>query len=242
MAPERISLARRKILTDALGVALASSIYAMAFGATARSSGASVAQACSLSLLMFTGASQSALVSVLGTGGTIAAALSVAWLLGARNGLYAIRLSPLLPRGRLRRAAAAHFSLDETMALSVVRETPDLARYAFWATSLTLFVFWNAATLIGALAGGLIDDPGKLGLDVAFPAAFLALVWPHLSSRPALRTAALAGLISMASIPLAPKGVPVLLCVLATVGAIRSRRDAPSTPPTLESAVAGGAR
>ena len=39
---------------------------------------------------MFTGASQFALVGVLGAGGGAVAAVLTAWLLGARNGLYAL--------------------------------------------------------------------------------------------------------------------------------------------------------
>lgn len=221
MTPER-----RKIMGDALGVALAVAAYGVAFGATARTSGATVAQACSLSLLMFTGASQSALISVLGTGGTVAAALSVTWLLGARNGLYAMRLSALLPRSLGRRVGAAHFVIDETMAMAVARETPELGRFAFWSTALMLFSFWNIATLVGALAGGLIDDPAKFGLDVAFPAAFLALVAPQLRGRSAMRTGAVAVLIALVAIPLTPKGLPVLLCALAAlVGAAPIRRS-----------------
>ena len=210
MTPER-----RKIMTDAVGVGLAVSAYGVAFGATARTSGASLAQACSLSVLMFTGASQSALVSVLGAGGSAAAALSVAWLLGARNALYAIRLSSLLPQRPWRRAAAAHFVIDETTAMAVARDTPALGRYAFWSTSLVLFAFWNVATLVGALAGGFIDDPAKFGLDVAFPAAFLALLWPQMRDLSSRRTAGLAVAVALLAVPLATKGVPILLCVIA---------------------------
>ena len=213
-------------------MSLAVAAYGVAFGATARASGASVAQACSLSLLMFTGASQSALVSVLGTGGTVAATLSVAWLLGARNGLYAVRVSSLLPTVRWKRAVGAHFVIDETMAMAVVHDTPEMGRYAFWATALTLFFFWNLSTLLGALAGGLMKDPGTYGLDVAFPAAFLALVWPQLKGRPARRTALAAIAIAITSVPFAPKGVPVLLCVVATLVGVGGGAgvDKPSEP------------
>lgn len=222
---------QRKIVTDAIGVGLAVSAYGVAFGATARTSGASLAQACSLSALMFTGASQSALVSVLGAGGTAAAALSVAWLLGARNALYAIRLSSLLPQRRWRRAGAAQFVIDETTAMTLARDTPELARYAFWSTSLILFAFWNLSTLIGALAGGFIDDPAKFGLDVAFPAAFLALLWPQMRDLPSRRTAGLAVVIALLAVPLATKGLPILVCVIAA--AIGSWRSA--TPVTARS-------
>ena len=119
-------------------------------------SGLSVPQACALSLLMFTGASQFAFVGLIGGGA--AAAVATALLLGARNALYGLRLAPYLrPRG-----LAAHFVIDESAAMAV-RDTPADTRLGFWSTGLAVFVFWNVATLIGALAGNAISDPNAFG-------------------------------------------------------------------------------
>ena len=130
-------------------------------------------QACALSLLMFTGASQFAFVGLIGGGA--AAAVATALLLGARNALYGLRLAPYLRP----RPLAAHFVIDESAAMAV-RDTPDDTRLGFWSAGLAVFVFWNVATLIGALAGNAISDPRALGLDAAAPAAFLALLAPRL--------------------------------------------------------------
>ena len=75
-------------------------------------------QACALSLLMFTGASQFAFVGLIGGGA--AARSATALLLGARNALYGLRLAPSL---RAARALAAHFVIDESAAMAV-RDTP----------------------------------------------------------------------------------------------------------------------
>ena len=56
---------RRAILADALGVGLAAGAYAISFGAISVASGLTVLQTQALSVLMFTGASQFALVGVL---------------------------------------------------------------------------------------------------------------------------------------------------------------------------------
>ena len=71
----------------------------LAFGAAAVGSGLTVAQACVLSLLAYTGASQFALAGAIAGGGSLIAGAAGAVLLGSRNGLYGLRLAGLLGRG-----------------------------------------------------------------------------------------------------------------------------------------------
>jgi predicted branched-subunit amino acid permease len=122
------------------------------------------------------------------------------------------RLDGSLPK----RLVAAHLTLDETTAMAVAQDEPDLQRAAFWITGITLFVCWNVGTLVGALAGQAID-PRTFGLDAALPAAFLGMLWPLLRTRRARMAAALGGLICLVLIPVAPVGVPILCAVSAIV-------------------------
>src|SRR4051812_7519086 len=189
----------RPIVRDALGVGVAVGALGLSFGALAAASGLSVAQACALSLLMFTGASQFAFVGLIDGG--VAPAVATALALGARNALYGLRLAPYLqPRG-----LAAHFVIDESAAMSV-RDTPDDTRLGFWSAGLAVFAFWNLATLIGALAGNAISDPDALGLDAAAPAAFLALLAPRLKTREPRAIAGLAAVAALLSVPFLPAG------------------------------------
>src|SRR2546430_10001813 len=103
----------RAILRDALGIAVASGAYAISFGAISTAAGLTLLQTCSLSVLMFTGASQFALVGVIGAGGSVWAGVATAALLGARNALYGLRLSSLLDVRGLRRVAAAPFVIHQ---------------------------------------------------------------------------------------------------------------------------------
>ncbi len=207
-------------------------LIGITFGVFADSSGLGLGQASALSILTFTGASQFALVSVVAGGGTTAAAVGGALLIGARNGLYGPSIAPLLRGGRVRRAVSAHFVIDETTAMATAQDDPDRAREAFWTTGLWLFAFWNVGTVLGAVAGNAMDDPGALGLDAAFPAAFVALLVPHLRSRPGQVTAVLGGAIALVTVPFTAAGVPMLLAALAVpVGLVvrrgSSRGDAP---------------
>src|SRR5665213_539544 len=215
---------RRGVIRDALGVAIASGAYALSFGAIATASGLSLLQTVALSVLMFTGASQFALVGVIGTGGSVWAGAATAALLGSRNALYGLRLSSLLNVRGLRRIAAAHFVIDETTAMAIGRDTERASRFAFWATGPILFTFWNLGTLIGALATHALPDPKVLGLDAAPPAAFLALLAHRLRAREPLAIAIAAGVLALICLPFVPAGVPLLI-VAMLVGLLGLRRS-----------------
>ena len=178
---------RRTIAGNALGVGVATAAYAISFGAIAVTSGLTVLQTQVLSVLMFTGGSQFALVGVLAGGGGAVSAVATAVLLGARNAFYGLRLAPVLRVRGPSRLAAAQLTIDESAAMSFAQDEHRFdgrsARLAFWATGLCVFVLWNAGTLVGALTAAAIGDPRMFGLDAAIPAGFIALVWPRLRDR-----------------------------------------------------------
>lgn len=191
-------------------------VFGIAFGVGSVAAGGSVAMTCVMSLLVFTGASQFSAVSVIASGGSTAAALAGASLLAARNGVYGLAMSRTLRGSLLKRIVAAQITIDESTAMSTAQEEPQVARVAFWWTGLSVYVFWNAGTLIGALAGNAID-PEKFGLDAAFPAGFVAMVIPHLRHRNGRRAAAIGAVICAVTIPFMPAGVPILC---ASVGVL----------------------
>jgi len=199
------------MIRDALSIAIASGAYALSFGAISTTSGLSLLQTVCLSVLMFTGASQFALVGIVGSGGSVWAGAATAALLGTRNALYGVRLSSLLNVGGLRRFAGAHFVIDETTAMAIARDAESESRFAFWVTGLLLFAFWNTGTFIGALATSALPDPKVLGLDAAPPAAYLALLAPRLRAREPLAIAMAAGLVALLCLPFVPAGVPLLI-------------------------------
>ena len=201
---------RRTIVGESLAVGVATGAYGISFGAVGVAAGLSVLQTCALSLLVFTGASQFALVGVVAAGGAPISGAMAAILLGTRNTLYGLRMAPLLAFHGWRRAAAAHVLLDESTAMAVNRETRPAARLGFLTTGIAVFVLWNLATLGGALAGTTIGDPRTYGLDAAVGAAFLALLWPRLSDRRSRVVAVVAAGVALGLVPLTAAGVPVL--------------------------------
>ena len=206
----------RRARRDGVGLGLAVGLSGLAFGAAAAAAGLSVAQACALSLLAFTGASQYALAAAIAGGGSLIAGTCGALLLGSRNALYGLRLAGLLGVRGPRRLLAAHAVIDETTAMALAQPGGRAGRAGFVATFATLYTVWNGATLVGALGAGRLGSPATFGLDVVGPAAFLALLWPRLSGGPAERSVALlAAVIAAAATPFLPPGVPVIVAAVA---------------------------
>ena len=209
---------RSTVTRNAIGVGLATGLYGISFGALAVTSGFSFAQAQVLSLGLFSGASQFAVVGIMGAGGGALAAIATSSLLGIRNGLYALSLARVLKLSGIKKVFASHITIDESTAMSVANvDDEELSRWAFWATGISVFVFWNIATAIGAIGASLITDPKSFGLDAAVGAAFLALLWPRLINKQIRYIALSAALLAVILIPVVRPGLPVLASVLIAV-------------------------
>ncbi len=221
-SPNPLDAERRRIHGKAISIAVATGAYALSFGAISVSTGLDVWQTQALSLLMFTGASQFAFVGILGAGGGLVAAVLTAWLLGARNSMYAVSLGPRLNLRGWRRMVGAQATIDESTAMALAHPEPvEASRYAFWTTALWIYLLWNVGTLIGALGAAAIGDPSVLGLDAVTAAALLALLWPRLVSRSMWATALAAAAVAVALTPVLQPGLPVLAAALVAVLAAR---------------------
>ncbi|MFB7372794.1 AzlC family ABC transporter permease [Streptomyces sp. NPDC056222] len=203
------------VVRDALGVGIAVGLSGFAFGVTSAGSGLSLLQTCVLSLLVFTGASQFALVGALAAGGNPFTAAAGAFFLGTRNAFYGLRLSQLLALPRAAKPFAAQWVIDETTAVALAQPTRRAARMGFTVTGITLYVLWNLTTLLGALGAEAIGDTDAWGLDAAGPAVFLALLAPMLKTATERYTAGIAVVLGLGLLPVLPAGVPVLAAALA---------------------------
>lgn len=223
VAPSR----RRTIVRDGVTIGLVTGAYGVSFGAVAVAAGLSVLQACALSLLMFTGGSQFAMVGTIAGGGQPLAGAATAVLLGVRNAFYGLQLSPRLGLRGARRLVGAQLVIDESAAMGSTPEDDAEGRLGFWVTGASVFVLWNLATLAGALGAAALEDPGVLGLDVAGPAAFVALLSPRLRGRRPWAVALAAAAVAVSVAPVVPAGVPVLVAAGVAVAAGLPRAGAP---------------
>ncbi|MBT2515379.1 AzlC family ABC transporter permease [Arthrobacter sp. ISL-30] len=220
----------------ALSLSFATGLYGVSFGALSVASGFDVWQTMALSLLMFSGGSQFALIGVVAGGGSGIAAMTAAALLGLRNGIYGMQMNAMMhPRG-WRRYAAAQFTIDETTATALGQPDPHEQKRGFWTAGLSIFVLWNLFTAVGALAGDAMGDPKQWGLDGASVAAFLGLLWPRLKGREPWAIAAACALATVLAVPFVPAGVPILIAgvVAGTLGWLSHGRSDEGMEPDVD--------
>jgi len=208
---------RREVRRQCLSVGIATGAYGVSFGALSVAAGLNIWQTIALSALLFSGASQFAVVGIVAAGGAGGAAVATSTLLGLRNGLYGLQMSRLLGVRGLRRLPAAQLTIDESTAVAIAQPERSAQRLGFWGTGLSVYVLWNLTTILGAVVGNALGDPRRFGLDAAAPAAFCALLWPRLKSGDARAVAAVAAIIALVVAPHAPAGIPVLVAALAAI-------------------------
>ena len=197
---------------DSLSVSITVGAYGTAFGAAAVANGFSVLQTCLLSLLTFSGASQFAVIGVLGAGGSALSGIATASLLGIRNGVYGVIMAPRLKVKGFKRVVAAQITIDESTAVALGQEVrgEKAMRQGFWLTGFGVFLFWNLFTLAGALGAQAMGDIRAWGLDSAVPAAFLGLVWPRLQTNRDRFLAIGCVIFALAMTPILPAGLPII--------------------------------
>ena len=201
----------------ALSVAFTVGLYGAAFGAAGITANFSILQTCLLSLLLFSGASQFAVVGIMGAGGAAISAIATATLLGFRNALYGVQMAPILKVKGIKRIFAAQITIDESTAVATLQGNDTDRKRGFYLTGIGVYIFWNLFTFLGALGASKIGNPSVWGLDAAVPAAFCGLVWPRLKDKRQFIISGSAIGLALLLTPIAPAGVPIITTVILAV-------------------------
>jgi predicted branched-subunit amino acid permease len=212
-----VNLKKKQVDRTALSVALTVGLYGAAFGAAGVTAGFSILQTCLLSILLFSGASQFAVVGIMGAGGAAISAIATATLLGFRNALYGLQMAPILKVKGIRRVLAAQITIDESTAVATLQDNDEDRKRGFYLTGIGVYIFWNLFTFLGALGASSIGDPSVWGLDAAVPAAFLGLIWPRLKNKLQFIVSAIAIAWALLLTPIAPAGIPIITTVLLAI-------------------------
>ena len=209
---------RRSIRAQAISIGLAISPFGLAFGALCAESGVGVWEALGFSSLVFGGSSQFAAVSVLADDGTVIAAVTAGLRLNLRSLAFGVSMAPSLKGSLLWRAGVSQLMIDESTAIGSSQSTHELRRYGYLWGGLSVFVLWNATTLIGVSvlseAESLITD---LGIDATIPAAFLGLIWNKLENAKHRTVALIGAITALILVPITPAGIPVIAAASAII-------------------------
>ncbi|MEM9459759.1 MAG: AzlC family ABC transporter permease [Myxococcota bacterium] len=206
----------RRCLTLALGVLP----FGIAFGATATELGLGAGHSAAMSVMIFAGAAQMAVLELWRAGASLAVLVMVAVVINLRLGLYGGALARSFPtRPTARRALMAYLITDQLFATSLARfGEPGGQRHRvafFVGGGLTLWLAWQLGTVLGATLGA--QAPPSLGIDFVAPLVFIALAVPGLRDRADV-AAAIAAVLTFVALPDLPRGLPLVLA--AAVGLI----------------------
>jgi branched chain amino acid efflux pump len=204
-------------------IGVAAVAFGVSFGVLARAAGMGRVAPMVMSVTTFAGSAQFAAVSILGAGGGLVTAIVAAILLNLRYGPIGLSAATTFEGPWWRRVVTAQLIVDESWAIAQ-RDDGRLDRRLLVGAGLLLLVTWTAGTAIGAFAGDLVADPESLGLDAAFPALFLALLWPQVRERSRLLAALCGAAIALVLMPFTGPGIPIVAASLAClIGARRPR-------------------
>jgi len=189
--------------------------------------GASNLRAFTASAVIFSATSQFAYLAVRDGGGSDLAAIVAGSVVATRFGILAVSLSPRLPEGVLRRAAAAVNAFDPNVAIAVQQKDPKSVEREFWRTTAGMMIGWFAGIAVGTFLGNVLGDTSRLGLDAVFPAAMLAIIGNLLRTKDGFRAGMAGGLICLVLLPLVPAGFPIILSVFGVAAALVGARLRP---------------
>lgn len=187
--------------------------FAVAYAVTARAGGLSVLDTQLMSLAVFAGSAQFSAAGLFGQGAGALPILLTTFLLNVRHVLYGLSLGRAIPMTPVQRAFGAVFMTDEAYGMTIASGASTFGFYL--GAALSLYLVWNLATLAGALLGGVLPDPAKLGVDFVFPLAFLGLLVPLLKGRTEVLVAVLAGGLAWGLSRGLPGGLVVLIVGVA---------------------------
>jgi 4-azaleucine resistance transporter AzlC len=203
-------------------IGVAALVFGVSFGVLARAAGMGQIAPVVMSVTTFAGSAQFAVASILGAGGGLVTAIAAAVLLNLRYGPIGLSAATTLQGPWWRRALGAQLIVDESWAIAQ-QDDGRLDRHLLVGAGLLLLVCWTLGTAIGAFAGDLVADPEALGLDAAFPALFLALLWSQVRERSRLLAALGGAAIALVLMPFTGPGIPIVAASLAClVGARKS--------------------
>jgi predicted branched-subunit amino acid permease len=196
----------------------------VAYGVTARGIGLSCAATQLMSLTVFSAAAQLSAVTLLSAGAPLVTLVVTALALNVQALLLGLAVGRETRPSWAGRLLSAYFLTDGAYGVAVAGGR--LTRSGLLGAGVSMFLAWNLGTALGALAGGALPDPRRLGIDFVAALTFLAVLTPLVRTRAAALAVVVAAGATLALTRLAPAGVATLGAGLlgSAAGAWQARR------------------
>ncbi|TCJ75319.1 UNVERIFIED_ORG: 4-azaleucine resistance transporter AzlC [Dietzia maris] len=210
------------LLPPALAIAAAVLVVGVAYGSAALAAGFPPWLVILVAVLVLSASSELLFVGVIAAGGQPWVAVVAALVVNVRNAVYGFSASSFLPRQRLLRLLSAHLVNDESVAFALAQPQPAVRLRAFRILGVAIVIAWPLGAALGVLIGYLAPDPGRLGLDAAFPAIFVAILIGT-CPRSAVVPAVVGAAIAVAATPFVPAGAAPILGLVGLLALVKMR-------------------
>lgn len=167
----------KRAVFDSLPLIVSAIPFALVVGLAITESGIGSFVGWSSAPLIFAGAAQLTLITLLGSGTAIVAAITAALVINARHLMYSGAMAPTFQRQpRWFRWLGPYALIDQMFALTVLRKDDDPRdfRTYYLAAALTFVVFWNTTVALGLLIGPVVPEEWRL--EFAVPVMFIGIV------------------------------------------------------------------
>lgn len=201
----------------ALPILLGVAPFAMVCSVAGVSVGLTPFESAGMSVVVFAGASQLAVLQLMQAGSPWLVMVLTAWVINLRFTMYSAALAPFLEKiAAHKKAPLAYMLSDQAFGVSMARfvgNPPARPDWFFFGAAATIWLTWQVGALTGAWLGALI--PPGWGLDFAFPLSFMVLMFGALRDRPTALAAAVSGTTAVLA-----RGLPhnLWLVLAATLG------------------------
>lgn len=177
------------------GVSIAIGYFpvAVTFGLLSKSSGLSLAETFSMSLIVYAGAAQYIALNLLSLGIGIAEIILATFILNSRHFLMSASIQARAAKEPLWKKLIYAFGItDETFSVASMKPGKITAGFMFGLGGIA-YGSWLLSTLLGYLFGASLPDVLKESMGIALYAMFIALLMPALSKSRKILTLALSG-------------------------------------------------
>lgn len=183
----------RQALTDALPLFVPVIPFGLVFGLAVTESGINQLVGWSSSWIIFAGAAQLTLISLLGGGTAVGAAITAAIVVNARHIMYSAGLAPTFrTQPTWFRWLAPYLLVDQVFAQAALHldDPPRDFRTYYLVVGAVFWAGWQVTTAAGLIVGPMVPD--ELNLGFAVPILFVGILVLGIDTGPKL-TAALVG-------------------------------------------------
>lgn len=167
----------KRAIADAVPLYVPAIPFALVIGLAIVDSGIDPLVGWSTSWLIFGGAAQLTLITLLGSGVAIVAAATAALVVNARHLMYSAALAPTFQKQPTwMRWLGPYVLIDQVFALATLEadESPEAFRTYYITIGATFWSLWQVTTALGLAIGPVVPESWNLGFAV--PILFLGLI------------------------------------------------------------------